>query len=222
MKTKCALFDFDNTLCRGDSIVPFVLYAIRKGKAPWTQLFKAAAAFLMQKRHPEKIAYAKEHSLSFLRGRTVDEMDHFCRGFLRDVLIKRMYPAANAELDRLHAEGYHIVVISASVEAYMHLLPEFLPVDAVLATRCGVDENGLYTGDIGENCKGIQKPLRLAAYLAAKRLELDREQSCAYGDSASDWPMMELTDTPRLVNPSAKVRRLHPHVTCLHWTKTKG
>ena len=222
MKMKCALFDFDNTLCRGDSIVPFVLYAIRKGKAHWTQLFRAAGAFLTQARHPEQISYAKEHTLSFIKGCSVHEMDDFCRGFLSDVMIRRMYRDALTELDRLHAEGYHIVVVSASVELYMHLLPEFLPVDAVLGTQCGVDEQEHYTGDIGENCKGLQKPLRLASYLAAKRWELDWDASCAYGDSASDWPMLELTSKPTLVNPTSQVRKLHPEAQCVRWTQTKG
>ena len=37
-----AFFDFDDTLARGDSILPFLLYCIRKRIAPRRQLVKAA------------------------------------------------------------------------------------------------------------------------------------------------------------------------------------
>ena len=41
-----AFFDFDDTLARGDSILPFLLYCIRKRISPRRQLVKAAGAFL--------------------------------------------------------------------------------------------------------------------------------------------------------------------------------
>ena len=41
-----AFFDFDDTLARGDSILPFLLYCIRKRISPRRQLFKAGCAFL--------------------------------------------------------------------------------------------------------------------------------------------------------------------------------
>ena len=52
---KLALFDFDDTIARGDSIIPYLLYAIRRGKAPWTQLPVAVCAFIKQLRHPELV-----------------------------------------------------------------------------------------------------------------------------------------------------------------------
>ena len=47
--TAFAFFDFDATLARGDSILPYLLYCIRRGLAPRRQLLKAAAAFLRWK-----------------------------------------------------------------------------------------------------------------------------------------------------------------------------
>jgi len=70
---------------------------------------------------------------------------------------------------------------------------------------------------VGENCKGLQKPLRIAEYLAARQMELDYDASCAYGDSASDMPMLDLTAQPHLVNPSRRVKKRFPHVPVLHW-----
>ena len=114
--TKFALFDFDDTLARGDSVVPYLLYCIRRGVAPWTQLFRAVRGYVHQRLHPEEIAAAKTIALSFLRGQTRQRMDDLARDFFRDVLTKRFYQEGVAELQRLRQEGYTVVVISASVE----------------------------------------------------------------------------------------------------------
>lgn len=218
--TKFALFDFDDTLARGDSVVPYLLYCIRRGVAPWTQFFRAVRGYVHQRLHPGEIAAAKTIALSFLRGQTRQRMDDLARDFFRDVLTKRFYQEGVAELQRLRQEGYTVVVISASVEAYMRVLPEFLPVDAVIATRCAVDLDDRYTGDVDENCKGAQKAFRLAAWMAENHLELDYDASCAYGDSPSDVHMLSLTAAPRLVNPHRRLLEELPQAQVLHWKST--
>lgn len=215
--TKYALFDFDKTLCRGDSILPFLLYCIRKGMAPKKQLFEAGAAYIHQLIHPDQIAYAKSRTLSFIQGKSRKDMDEFCRGFTRDILMPRMFRDGVNELSRLKEEGYTILITSASADVYMRLLPEFLPVDGVIATRCGLDEHDVYTGLVDENCKGLQKPLRIAEYLAATHQVLDYEASCAYGDSASDIPMLELTNSKTLVNARKKILARVPGAKAVTW-----
>lgn len=214
--TKCAFFDFDDTLCRGDSVVPFLLYAIRKGAAPWTQLFRAAKGYLSQIGHPEKISGAKETTFSFIKGKEQSAMDDLARDFFREIITPRLFEQGIAELWRLKSEGYTIVVVSASVDLYMHLLPEFLPVDAVLATHC-LTENGCYTGQIAANCKGEEKPRRIAEWLSANGLELEAEASRAYGDSPSDAPMLRMVGQPTLVDPHKKLAAALPDAPHVHW-----
>lgn len=217
MQTAFALFDFDKTLCRGDSVLPYLLYCVRKGHAPLTQIFRAAGGYVKQRIRPTLVTVAKMDALSFIRGRAEDEMDEIARAFFRDVLMKRVYQEGLQELRRLREEGKHILVASASASVYMRVLPEFLPVDAVLATDCAIDADGRYNGLIGENCKGLQKPLRIASYLAANHMTLDYDASCAYGDSASDAPMLSLTVSPTLVNPAKGLRDALPEARIVHW-----
>ena len=205
-----ALFDFDGTLCRGDSVVPYLLFAIRKGFAPRRQLLRAAGAWLRQKTHPGTVARAKETTLSFISGRTVAEMDALARDFFREVQRKKCFAAGIAELNRLRSEGTEVLVVSASAEVWMRVLPEFLPVDRVIATPCQVDAQGRYTGHIAVNCRGEEK-LRLAApYLTG-------EISAAYGDSAGDAPMLRLAKHPVLVNPKPALKKLLPDAEIRHW-----
>lgn len=212
-----ALFDFDGTLCRGDSILPYVIYAVMRGVAPKRQMgyaMKGYASYLMDHRRD---AEAKEATLSFIKGRHQRELDDLARDFFRERLQRRFFAAGMEEMHRLKEAGKRIVVISASPDVYMRVLPELLPVDAVLATRCEQDEQGYYTGRIAANCKGEEKLRRLRTYLLDNKLMLDRTTSYAYGDSISDRPILLLTDHPTLVNPCRKLQALLPTARCVQW-----
>lgn len=214
--TAFAFFDFDDTLAKGDSIFPFLLYCIRRGYAPRWQVFKAAAGFLRWKIQPSSGRAVKEWTLSFIKGRTVAEMDDLARDFFRDVQQKHFFTDAAPELFRLRQQGMKLVVVSASSDLYMRVLPEFLPVDAVISTICET-EDGRYTGKIGKNCKGEEKVRRINAWLNENGLSIRKEDSAGFGDSPSDAPMLLLTDAPHLVNPKRKLRQLIPDGTILHW-----
>lgn len=214
--TAFAFFDFDDTLAKGDSIFPFLLYAIKRGYAPKWQLFKAAAGFLRWKIQPSSGRAVKEWSLSFIKDRTVEEMDELARDFFRDVQQKAFFTDAAPELFRLRELGAQIVIVSASSDLYMKVLPEFLPIDAVISTTCGVAD-GKYTGKIGKNCKGEEKVRRINAWLQERGLSIDKEHSAGYGDSPSDAPMLLLTASPNLVNPKRKLLKAIPDGTVHHW-----
>lgn len=215
--TPFALFDFDDTLVHGDSILPYLLFCIRRGVAPKTQLLRAVAGYIRWRLNPSCASGAKQATLSFIRGRTQAEMDDLAREFFREEQSRRFFRDGFKELCRLRGEGYRILVVSASPDVYMRVLPEFLPVDDVLATPCALDNAGRYTGEVGANCKGDEKPLRIAAYLKEQDLSIDRSRSRGYGDSPSDAPMLLLTDAPMLVNPKKKLISRIPGGTQLNW-----
>ncbi len=208
--------DFDDTLARGDSILPYLLYCIRRRLTPRRQFLKAAAAFLRWKLQPSTGRAAKEITLSYIAGRTVAEMDDIARDFFREVQSKRFFREGIAEMQKMRDSGCRIVVVSASSDVYMRVLPEFLPVDEVLCTVCEV-KDGVYTGKVGKNCKGDEKVARIQAWLAEQSLSIDKAASAGYGDSPSDAPMMRLTASPVLVNPKRKLRQRIPDGRVAHW-----
>lgn len=211
-----AFFDFDDTLCRGDSILPYLLFCIRRGRAPWTQVFRAAGGFIRWKLNPRCAAAAKESTLSFIKGRTVAEMDDLARDFFRSEQCRRFFAEGRRELEALIARGVTPVIVSASADVYMRVLPEFLPVSAVISTVCEV-KDGRCTGRVFANCKGEEKPARIAAWLEENGFAIDREASCAYGDSPGDAYMMRLTASPVLVDPGKKLRQLMPGARIVRW-----
>ncbi len=214
--TAFAFFDFDDTLSRGDSIFPFLLYCIKRGLAPKRQLLKAAAGFLRWKLQPSSGRAVKEMTLSFIKGRTVDEMDSIARDFFRDVQQKSFFEDAAPELFSLREKGVKIVVVSASSDLYMKVLPEFLPVDAVISTVCETAQD-CYTGKIGKNCKGEEKVRRIQEWLTQQGLSIDKDRSAGYGDSPSDAPMLLLTAAPTLVNPKRKLIKRVPQGRIVRW-----
>ncbi len=214
--TAFAFFDFDDTLARGDSILPYLLHCIRAGIAPRRQIFKAAYGFLRWKMQPSTGRAAKELSLSYIAGRTVDEMDDVARDFFRSYQQSHFFKDAIPELFRLREMGVKIVVVSASSDVYMRVLPEFLPIDHVISTVCTA-ENGVYTGKVQKNCKGDEKVRRISEWLDAQGLAIDKENSFGYGDSPSDDAMLLLTGSPTLVNPKRKLVRRIPMGRVVRW-----
>lgn len=217
MPEQIAFFDFDDTLCRGDSILPYLLYCVKRGVAPRTQVLRALWGYLRWRIDPSLATSAKSLTLSYISGRTREELDALGRDFFREKLVPRFFPQGRAELTRLRAEGCRIVVVTASAEVYMRLLPEFLPVDDVIATRCPVDAHDRYTGEVGENCKGDEKPRRIRAWLEAQRLTPDWPACRAYGDSLSDAPMLNMVGHPVLVDPKKPLTQRMPAAQRVHW-----
>lgn len=212
-----AFFDFDDTLCPGDSILPYLLYCIRRGAAPRRQLVKAALAFLRWKLQPGAASQAKAVTLSFLRGKKESDMLELSRAFFRDEYAKRFYQQGLTEIWSLRSQGMKVVVVSASPDVYMQVLPEFMPIDAVLSTVCETDAEGVYTGRVGANCKGEEKVRRITAYLKENGFVLDMKCSSAYGDSSSDADMMSLVNRAVLVNPKKGLLRRRPDALVVHW-----
>ena len=223
MQKPFALFDFDGTLCPGDSLIPFCLYAYKRGLCSFGQLLRVGLAGLSYALHLTDAGTSKQRALGFLAGKTRSEVARIARDFCREKLIPRLYPQGVEAVRRCHEQGAAVLLVSASPELYLTYLRQALPIDGIIATRMHVDENDRYTGLMaGENCRGVQKPLRLAEYLAAQGDEVDYAASFAYGDSGGDAPMMELCANKMAVNPRKKLlKRLtgSQGVTVLRWPR---
>ena len=66
-----AFFDFDDTIAKGDSIVPYLLYCIKTSKASPVHLMKAMIGMLLQRLPGFDPMLGKKCALSFIRGRSV-------------------------------------------------------------------------------------------------------------------------------------------------------
>ena len=208
-----ALFDFDGTLIRGDSIGPYLRLALRL-KA--ISLGEYCAVTLQTLRYlagglsDEQI---KTRALRFRGGLSPERRDALDRAFAQECLLTSVYPSGLACLRRHQEAGAIVALVSASTENYMRFVAEGLGVDELLCTPVMED------GSVQRNCKGEEKVRRVREWVRQSGLFVDFSASYAYGDSKSDLPMLRLCGHPVQVNPKRALRRAAPDMPRVIWTK---
>ncbi len=201
--TPLAVFDFDGTLVRSDSFLPFLLsYGWRRRRflALLTLPFYLAlyALRILSDRA------AKERVLiAFLRGQCsaaiAEHADRFCRNWVQ----RRLRPEVVARLREHQAAGHRVVLLSASPDVYVPAAANHLGISEVICTRVAV-VNGRCDGALeGGNCKGPEKVAALRRYLGA---DSPPPASWAYGDSKSDLPVLNWVGEGWLVRRKRLVR----------------
>ena len=191
MKRSVAVFDFDGTLSRRDTLLPFLR---RTRGASRTSIALLANSLVLARgmvAGDDGRDAAKEAVLRhLLAGQHVEELRAAALVFA-DVVIKRGLNAPVLERVRSHqADGHELVIVTASPELYVGPIGERLGFDAVLGTRLETDGNGRLTGRLqGRNCRGAEKVERLRAWLGDGDATL-----YAYGDSAGDRQLWDFAD----------------------------
>jgi len=195
------VFDFDGTLARGDSLVPFLARV-----CGWPRVSVALAAlgpriaFALAGRG-NRDAIKEAIFVRLLAGRPASEVA--AEGVRYAASLRhgtRLHPEMLERVRWHHERGHELVMVSASLSLYLEPLATGLGFDAVLATRLAVGEEGRLTGHYdGRNVRGPEKVARLEAWLGG-----DRPTLWAYGDSAGDEELLAIADQPR------SVRRLGP------------
>ena len=195
-----ACFDFDGTMIRGDSIVAYLRFACRQGKASPGRLAAAAGHTALYFLHGESGEEVKTHALSFLAHLSPKDRAALDEAFVRQDLLPRIYPDALKRWREHRQAGNKMLLVSASTDNYMRCVAAYLQADALLCTRLLPD------GRVADNCKGEEKVARWRQANAGNEFEVCR----AYGDSPSDLPMLRLAAEPVWVNAGRRTRELLP------------
>lgn len=206
-----ALFDFDGTLIKGDSIVTYLRTAKRLHALSGAEYLKACFCALRYKMGQITEEAAKEGALAFRRKLQPDRRIALDAFFASDELIPRVYPAGRKQLEEHRRQGHLVLLVSASTENYMNIVASMLPVDGLLCTPISEE------GKVGKNCKGEEKIRRVEAYLKEQGLEADWANSYAYGDSKSDLPLLKRCGHPTLVNAKGSMKKAAGAMPCVKW-----
>lgn len=197
-----AAFDFDGTLIRGDSFLPFLRLAC--GAQATARALTAALAATAAAGRPRERDVVKAAVLArLLAGRELAPLATLAEGHAQRLVATRMRPSMVRRLRHHQAAGHRVVVVSASPELYLGPVGRLLGVEAVLATRLSVGPDGRLTGAIeGRNCRGPEKCARLRTWLGDSPAVLH-----AYGDSAGDTELLAMAEVATWVPTAATLAR---------------
>jgi HAD superfamily hydrolase (TIGR01490 family) len=189
-----AFFDFDGTLVKGDSLLPFLAEIAGRRQVRWSLAHALKAAVEHRARRGRVPGAAPDL-------RTVVK-ETLIRHTLSGVPVEEARAAASRlagwprwnrrvvdQLRRHRDQGRRIVVATGALELYMPSLLAGLGVDDLLAT--GLEAvDGVLTGRMaGGNCVRLDKARRVAAYLRERG---PFGESWGYGNRPSDLPMLSL------------------------------
>lgn len=182
-----AVFDFDETLSTRDNVLPFMRSVAGTGRLA-VALVAAAPSFALRRRDAAK-ARAVQHVFA---GRDAAAVRADGEQFAIEVIAHHLRDEAVARAAWHRSEGHELVIVSASLDAYLEPIGTRLGFQAVLATRLEVGPDGRLTGALdGPNVRGPEKVVRLDRWLGGAPAVV-----WAYGDSSGDRELLARADHP--------------------------
>lgn len=190
-KPVVAVFDFDGTLTRRDTLLPFLRYLLGD-----TQIARHALVL-----SPTLFGYglglinngvAKERVfMQCLSGMEIAELRQQGERFAETVLPHILRSEAMQRLAWHKQQGHRCIAISASLELYVRPWAQGAGFEEVIATQLEVQPDGRVTGKLaGVNCYGHEKVRRLEMLLGPR----SGYSLYAYGDSRGDRELLSSAD----------------------------
>ncbi len=183
-------FDFDGTLTRRDSLLPFL--ARVRG---WPRTLLAVAQLspryaLLVFGRGRRDAIKGRLLVALLGGIGRERLARVGDAYGADLVRNAITPEMHGRVAWHRAEGHEIVIVSASLDVYLDAAGRVLDAHRVLCTRLEVAGDGTYSGRMQDgNCRGAAKASRLRDYLGDVPAEV-----WAYGNSSGDDAMFAIAD----------------------------
>jgi phosphatidylglycerophosphatase C len=196
-----AVFDFDGTITRRDTLVPFLVRTAGLGR--FARAFAAESWRLRRTgaRRPDRDLLKERVLARLFAGADADELRR--EGEAYGATLPALFRPQLVEQLRWHrAHGHQVVLVSASLRFYLTSVARTLELDHLICVDLEVGDDGRCTGRLaGSNVRGPEKARRLREWLAGRQPEV-----WAYGDSSGDTELLAIAT--RSVAVTDKVHRL--------------
>lgn len=201
-----AAFDFDETLTRHDSVVPFLRRVAGTRRLLTGLLLRAHRVVPALVRRDRDTLRLVATEVVFRRADATTVEQHAVR-FAETIIADGLRQDTVGRLQWHLEQGHQVVIVSASYEHYVRVVADHLGIHGVAATRLELGSGGRYTGRLdGRNCRAAEKVVRLDAWLAERGLHRRHVTLWAYGDSSGDRDLLAVADHPVWVHaPIASV-----------------
>ncbi len=202
---KLAIFDFDGTLLKKDTLPAIGKEWLRQKRSLFTyiKIYAAIAPFLFLykirviPREKMKIAALRRFDKLFMN-MTKDEVESFFKAAY-PYIRENFNPQVVTEINLAKKEGYHLVLLSGAYANLLNLVAEELQIDTVIAVEMSY-KNGVFDHDREVPFIDGKSKLTLLKQRYADQ-NVDWDASRSYGDSYSDLPVMTIVGQPVAVNP---------------------
>ena len=198
MNVTVAAFDVDNTLTVRDCVVPFMKSVggiSRLSKVLLTDIGETFQSVRRRDRDSLKMKFVD----GVFAGKDAREVESLGIQFASKVADKWLRSDVATRMRWHQEQGHVVILVSASLGAYLHPLGDLLEVDAVLCTELE-EMDGLLTGKlVGQNCRGKEKASRVQKWCQDSGIAPE-DLVYAYGDSSGDTELLELFSEPTWVN----------------------
>lgn len=204
-----AFFDVDNTIMKGASLFHFAVGLARHNYFSARQIagfgVKQLKFVLSGSEDLEDMASATEAALSFVEGRSVDELGQLGDVIFDEIMVDKLIPGTLALAQGHLDAGQEVWLVTATPVELASVIARRLGLTGALGTVAEV-KNGIYTGHlVGAPLHGLAKAEAVRAL--AEREHLDLTKCSAYSDSANDIPMLSAVGTAVAVNPDPELRQ---------------
>ena len=182
-KRVVAAFDFDGTITRRDTLVPFL-----RQYGSW-KLTRTTLETLLRVRRKGLRDSLKESILRELfRGFPTDELEKDGGDYAAN--LPRLYRQEIVERIGAHrSKGHELVLVTASLGCYARPAAQALGFDHTIAVELA-SKSGRLTGEMtGLNIRGPEKARLLRSYLGYAEVDL-----WAYGNSSGDKEMLQMAN----------------------------
>ncbi len=181
------LFDFDGTLSRKDSFIPFLHFVTGTSGMIFRLILLLPSIALYLTNFRDNHWLKNRFITVFLKGLTVSELQELGQLFY-DAKLKKQLRKKAIEALELHRKAAHeCVVVSASAEYWLQPFCDQFGLK-LICTRWETNDGRISGKILGKNNYGAEKARRI---LEEYRLT-DYQLVVAYGDSHGDSEMLEL------------------------------
>ena len=206
MTRTIAAFDFDGTITKRDTLVPFL--AKVSGPARFTSACAQLGLLGARRKVPlQDRDRIKEHMIELLLGgRSEHDLQRAGERYARDLLTgDRLRPDVVARIHEHHRVGHGTVIVSASLIYYLEPIARELSMDGVIGVEPEVVD-GVLTGRLARpNVRADEKAVRLREWLGAAP---DGELAVTvhgYGNSSGAHALLDMCEQGWWFGKAAKV-----------------
>jgi HAD superfamily hydrolase (TIGR01490 family) len=206
--TAAAFFDVDNTLVQGSSVAHFGRGLAARNYFTYRDVlsfvYAQAKYQILGKEFSGDIAAGRRVALSFIEGRSVEELVALGEEIYDEIIADKIWPGTR-ELTQMHLDaGQQVWLITATPYELAVIIARRLGLTGALGT-VAESVDGVFTGRlVGDILHGTGKAHAVRSLAIREGLNLKR--CTAYSDSSNDIPMLLLVGTAVAINPDTRLR----------------